>query len=199
MIPPPFTGPDGTVYTFDHLKPIDAKVSVTVNGIRYRIPAVVIFSNHCYSDGKRGTVQRNDPLYITTDRTGNRAFCRARWQRSLRLPVAVRVLIEDSLHCYKLDAADGYMHIPDPGHPNKWIGWYVCFRFDKSKAGVPAALRVSITSYHHRTTKPENLRWTGTIKFAALVADWLRNRQEFLDQFQPLEDKGDGAEKEKPA
>jgi hypothetical protein len=187
---PPFTDPNGTVYSFDHLNPIHAAVSVTVNGKRYRIPVVVIFSNHCYTDGKRGTVRRDDPLYLTNDRTGNRAFCAVRWQRSLGLPALVAAMIEASLNCYKLDAADGYMHIPDPASPNKWIGWYVCFRFDKSKAGEPVALRISVTSYHHRTTKPENLRWTGTIKFPALVVEWLRKREDFLHLFAPIEEEG---------
>lgn len=196
-LPTSFTMPDGSVYDLNHMQRMNSAVSVTVNGKRYRIPVVVIFSTHCYTDGKNGTVKMTDDLYFHTDNTGHRAFCEERYNTSLKLPDRVRNMIEESGACYKLDKASNYVHLHDPGKPDKWRGWYVLFTFDRSKAGEPVALRVSITSYHYRMKKPDNLRWTGSFKFPALVAEWLRNREDVLQQFPEIvDDAGTGAVKQ---
>jgi hypothetical protein len=169
---------------------INAAVSVTVGGKRYRIHVVVIFSSHCYTEGKSGTVKMTDDLYLLTDDTGHRAFSLERYNTSLKLFERVRVMVEDSAACYKLDKASNYIYIHDPGKPDKWRGWYVFFTFDRSKAGEPVALRVSVTSYHYRMKKPDNLRWTGSFKFPALVAEWLRTRDDFLRQFPEIAEAG---------
>ncbi|MBX9900319.1 MAG: hypothetical protein K2Y28_05995 [Burkholderiaceae bacterium] len=187
-IPTSFTMPDGTVYNLDHMQRMNSAVLVTVNGKRYRIPIVVMFSTHCYTDGKDNTVEMTDDLYFHTDDTGHRAFSKERYNTSLKLPDYVRSMIEKSEPCYKLNKANNYVHLPDPGKPDKWRGWYVFFTFDRSKEGGVVALRVSITSYHYRMKKPENLRWMGSIKFPALVAEWLSKRDDVLQQFLEIVD-----------
>lgn len=180
---PPFESPDGRTYTFDHMQPISSVMSVTVQGKRYRVPTVVIFSPHCYTDGKRSTVRMDSPLYFMTDHTGHRDFCPRRYQTSLALPERMRTLIEQGgSSCYKLDKGN-YIHIHDATTTQKWRGWYVLFTFDRSKAGSPVALRLSVTSYHYRQSKPENLRWTGSLKLPALVAEWFKHREDFLQNF----------------
>lgn len=186
---PPFRAPDGRTYTFDHMQPINAVMSVTVQGKRYRIPTVVIFSPHCYTDAKRGTVKLDSDLYFLTDSTGHRDFCSTRYRTSLGLPERMRTLIEqDGSSCYKLNKASHYIHIHDASTNKKWRGWYVLFTFDRSKDGNPAALRISITSYHYRQDKPENLRLTGSLKMPALVAEWFKTREDFLQNFPEIND-----------
>lgn len=211
---PPFKGPDGTVYTFDHMKPFDDAVSVTVNGKRYHVPVVVIFSSHCFTDTRNGTVKTTDDDFLLSDVTGNRAFCPTRYKVSIDLPDQIQGILGQAhaAQCYRLDAASGYIFLHDSDHPNKWRGWYVFFSFDRSKAGAPLALRVSVTSHHYRQTHPQNLRWKGSMKFPALAADWMSKRPDFLELFSPIEDEAPatvpapgqsqdvaGAEKEKPA
>lgn len=204
----PFTGPDGTVYNFDHMKSVHDSVSVTVNGKRYLIPLIVIFSSHCYSDCRNGTVRMDDELYLLTDDSGHRAFCLERYNASKYLPDRVLTMLGQNAACYKLDKAAGYIYIHDPRFPDKWRGWYVFFKFNKSKTGAPLSLHINVTSHHYRNSAPPNLRWKGSFKFPAVVAEWLRTRADFLGLFTPLDAEGQDQagteaqpelEKEKPA
>jgi hypothetical protein len=186
----PFNGANGTTYTFDHMEPFSGDVSVTINGSRYLIPVSVIFSSHCYTDGKNGAVKTTDDDYLLTDASGHRALCPTRYKVSKDLPSQIRSIF-DNAHvpqCYTLNAASGYIFLHDSDHPNKWRGWYVFFTFDRSKHGAPLALRVSVTSHHYRQTHPQNLRWKGVKKFPVLVSDWMRDRPDFVSLFTPLED-----------
>jgi hypothetical protein len=188
---PPFIGANGTTYTFDHMDPLAGDVSVTINGNRYLIPLFVIFSPHCYSDGKNSTVQMTDADYLLTDDTGHRAFCPKRYKVSHNLPGQIRALFDNGHvpQCYTLNAGSGYVFLHDNADPrNKWRGWYLLFKFERSKQGMPVALKVSVKSHHYRQTHPENLRWKGSKKFPVLVADWMRDRPDFIGQFTPLED-----------
>lgn len=202
---PPFTDPDTrVVYTFDHLNPIDATVSVTIGGQRYLVPIVVLFSNHCFTDGKNNTVTMNDSLYILTDDTGHRAFCDPRYQRSLTLPTRLLQVIANSDPCFRLSKEGSYIHIHDILTRNRFTGWYVYFKFDNPKAGAAEAIRVSVTSYHYRQTHPDNLRWKGSVKFPVLVTDWLRVRPDNLARCQLVTDTAEDvriedSENEKPA
>lgn len=187
---PPYTAPDEETYTFDHLKNLNVLISVTIKKKIYKIPAIIIFSNHCFTDGKDNTVQTDDPLYILTDDTGHRAFCLERYKTSLTLPDRMRAALGPNPGCYRLSKASHYIHIHDSDPRNKWSGWYIFFKFDRNKEDEPLALRISITSYHRRMTHPQNLRWKGSYKFAALVADWFSTREDYLASFPPVEEGG---------
>lgn len=187
---PPFIGAEGTTYSFDHMEPLAGDVSVTIDGKRYLIPVSVIFSSHCYTDGKNGTVKPSDDDFLLTDSTGHRAFCPTRYKASKNLPQQILALF-DKAHvpqCYTLHATAGYIFLHDSDHPNKWRGWYLFFEFERSKQGAPLALRVSVRSHHYRQTHPQNLRWKGSKKFPVLAADWMSVRPDFVAQFTPLDD-----------
>lgn len=182
----PFTAPDGTVYTFDHLKPFDAVVSLTVNKVKYAIPVSVIFSNHCFTDGKDYSVQQSDPLYILTDSTGHRAFCVERWNTSLSLPGLLHDVIAENQKCYRLEKDSNYIHIHDADQRNRFSGWYIFFHLNRSKDGEALAVRLSVTSHHRRMQQPQSLKWRDPSPFRITLASWLGNRPDFLAKFEPL-------------
>lgn len=137
----------------------------------------------------------DDPLYLLTDSTGHRAFCETRYESSRDLATRFRDVVQQGSHCYRLDTEGDYLHIHDSRQQNKFAGWYILFKFDTPKESETAAVRVSITSYHYRQQKPQNLRWTMPSKFQAFLARWLSTRDKNLTLCEevPAEDK------EKPA
>jgi hypothetical protein len=177
-----FVGPDAQRYSLTHVKPLDFNVSLTINGQIYQVPVVVIFSHHCYTDAKNGTIQRQDPWYFITDSTGHRAFCVDRWQSSLALPEYLKKMIIDKLHCYRLNKAAHFVRIHDPAKHNKFAGWYVFFSFDRGKLGEAEAVRISVTSHHYRIAQPENLKSREHVRFHVLLAHWIGQRQDILDR-----------------
>jgi hypothetical protein len=184
----PYTDPDGNTFTFDHLNPFDATVSVTVEGRRYIVPITLVFSNHCFTNGKDNTISMDHPLYILTDKTGHRIFSHGRHQESLTLPDRMREVIAAKGHCFKLDKEGSYIHIHDPQSRDKFAGWYIYFKFDQPKAGETVAIRVSITSHHYRQGRPKELRLTMSVKFPALAALWLRSRPDNLARCEQVPD-----------
>jgi hypothetical protein len=177
-----FSGPNAQQYSLAHLKPLDCDVSLTINKQVYRVPIVIIFSNHCYTDAVSGTIQRNDPWYFATDSTGHRTFSVDRWQASLALPVHLKKMIVERLHCYRLNKASQFVRIHDPAKQSRFDGWYVFFSFDRPKAGETAAVRVSVTSHHYRNGQPETLKSREHVRFHVLLAKWLAERQDILAQ-----------------
>ncbi len=177
-----FPAPNTQRYSLAHLNPLNFNVSLTINHRLYQVPVVVIFSHHCYTDAKNGSIQRNDPWYFTTDSTGHRVFCVDRWQSSLLLPEYVKKMIADRLHCYRLNKAAHFVRIHDPAKANKFEGWYIFFGFDRSKLGETAYVRISITSHHYRIAQPENLKSREQARFHVLLAQWISQRQDILQQ-----------------
>lgn len=176
-----FHGPDGDPYDLSHMAPIRATTSLTIDGRRCEVPLVVIFSHHCYTDGKSGTVSKEDPWYYGTDSTGHRAFCQSRWEQSKSLPVHVRGMIEQRLSCYRLNSSGNFVRIHDQEPRNKFEGWYIYFSFDRTKEeGEEALVKVSVTSYHYRKAKPGNLRSGESSRFQSLLSQWLKAREDIL-------------------
>lgn len=181
----PFTDPDdGTIYTFDHLKPIDVVLTITVNKKQYQVPLVLLFSNHCFTDGKDNSVQQNDPWYMLSDSTGHRTFCKERWKSSLTLPDLMHKVVTENAACYRLDRDSCYIHIHGPDQRNRFSGWYIFFEFRRPKPNQLPSLRVTINTHHRRMDPPKSLRWRDSMKFVVILASWLGRRQDYLDQFE---------------
>ena len=172
-----FVAPTGQEYKLDHLKPVDYQIPVTIEDVKYIVPVVVTYSPHCFSDGKRGSVQPTDPWFYTTDSTGHRVFCTTRWNSSLNLPAHVGALINNKLYCYAVHDKGNYVHLRNPNPKFPGNGWYVFFDLKNPTGSGPAIVHMYISSHHLRPDFPPSIRGKKTFRFPALLAKWIRDKE----------------------
>jgi len=178
-----FDGPDGQQYSLVHLKAQKCEIKLKIDNEIYDVPAVLVFSNHCYTDNQNqdGTdVQEGDSWYCLSDDKGPRAFCQKRWKASLTLPEYLITMIKYELDCYKLNKAGFFIRIHDNDRDQKYAGWYVFFSFSPANDHGPGIVRISVTSHHHRKKLPDSVRSTVKFKFNSLLAQWFKDRPPHL-------------------
>lgn len=182
-----YTGPDGKTYSLGHLKTTNYQVPITSNGVRYIIPLVLSYSNHCITTDKDKTVQATDPWFYVAEQndgeTVNRAFCKTRWESSSDLPQNLGYMVNGNLNCYDANKHGVYLHLRNPNPKFPGNGWYVMFNF--KKAWGPDLVHLKVASHHHRPRLPSNVKKKAKPKpFGMVLEQWIRSKDEMYQRLQ---------------
>lgn len=172
-----FHAPDGAIYSLKHLEPFVEAAQIRVNGIRYEVPVLLLFRDHCFT---RDHKDDDHEGWIYPCRGRQKAlFCIDRWAFSHGLPALVRQLMAFG-SCFRTTNKPRYFKVEKPSHRTRQAdeGWYIFFKFEARKNGPGVAM--SIESTHLRTNWPANARGRQVLKWSAALAEYLRSRPDIL-------------------
>lgn len=179
-----YLGPDGQSYDLSHLSPLRPIVSVSIDGVVYKVPTVVIFSNHCYS---KSFWEGGDPAWPLNE---ERCFSRTRWADSLKLPEVILRLIEDRQVCHRTQDRQNFIRINDASGTDRYKGTYIFFEFSRTKADqavLGELVKISITSYHKRDKAPGNIKHSPKDRFPVLLTQWIKAREDIFEKLKASE------------
>ena len=177
-----YLSPEGQTYDLSHMTPLRPLVSISLAGVIYKVPTVVIFSNHCYSEE---IADKHDPAWAINN---DRVFCPERWQESLALPDAVLRMINDRQICHKTHDRQIFIRINDATIADRYKGRYIFFEFDRPKGEHAAGgelVKINIRSYHKRNAAPGNIKPAPKERFQALLTSWIKDRKDVFSKLKP--------------
>lgn len=181
-----FSGPDGVVYTLDHLASSEVVIAVKVGDEELQVPLWVVYRNHCYSRdyayGKDGDEELEWRLPDEPGERSIRLFCRDRWAYSHSLPAVVKAVLFAS-KCFRTTNRGLYYKFDRASkvQAGSYEGIYLFFKFARNRYNH-AGLMLSVESVHERTTLPMNDRGRQQTTFKIALIEFLKDNPDILEE-----------------
>lgn len=158
---------EGTLYTFNHLKPTQLKVPLNKDGT-LAINMHVTFGCHCFTEGFDETIHREDHRYTHGDEI--RAFNTLRYQCSLQLPQLVQSMLKGRI--YRADNSYTYAAQISLISGTSKQDYSIFFNLEKDKHAKSAAVRMFVKSAYLKplVAMPNAQSWR-FVSLAGNIAD----------------------------